>query len=156
MRFVNKLINSPALHPLLFAISPVLALWATNSDRMRSIEVVLPLTLSVICSLILLLLLRLILRSCLKAGLLTSLAVLLFFSYGHIFGVLKALPGIGAQAGRHRYLAPLWILILPVGGYFILKYSKKATGLNLFLNCFGWKVRSAERCQLHDIRASLL
>jgi hypothetical protein len=94
MKFFYRFLKSASLHPLLFATFPTLALWAYNFDRMQPIEVVFPLILSIFSSLFLFLLFRQILRNWLKASLLTSLMVLLFFSYGHVFDLIIGMRAI--------------------------------------------------------------
>jgi hypothetical protein len=137
MKFLYRFLKSASLYPLLFAVFPILALWANNFDRMRPIEVVLPVTFAFLGAVGLLLVLRFLAKSWLKAGLLTTLAALLFFTYGHVFGMVTNLPGIGDLIGRHRFLGPLWLVLLLAGGFLILKYGKKVVDLPLFLNCTG-------------------
>lgn len=108
MKKINKVLNSTILAPILLAVYPILALWAYNFDRMEPIEVVFPLILSIFGSLILLLLLRLCLRNSVRASLITSLMVLLFFTYGHVLGLIKNLPTIGPLLAHQRYLSLLW------------------------------------------------
>lgn len=57
-----------------------------------------------------LLLARLITGSWERGALLATVAILLFSSYGHIYGSLERLD-LGLPIGRHRYLLPLWMLI---------------------------------------------
>ena len=114
MNFFHRILKSALLHPLLFAIFPTMALWANNFDQMRPIEVMLPVIFSIFGTLALLLILRILSKSWLKAGLLTTLVVLLFFTYGHVFEIVGNLPVIGDQLGRHRFLGPLWFVILIV------------------------------------------
>lgn len=137
MKIFYRILKSGILPPLLFAPYPILALWAYNFEVMQPIEVVLPVFLALVGTLVLLLILRLLSKSWLKAGLLTTLVILLFFTYGHIFDLVSNLPEIGDQLGRHRVLGPLWFVLLIVGGFLILKYGKKAVDLPLFLNCTG-------------------
>ncbi len=137
MKILDKIIRSAILPPVLFAVYPILALWAYNFEVMQPIEVVVPVFLALVGTLVLLLLLRLLSKSWLKAGLLTTLAALLFFTYGHVFDWVSNLPEIGDQLGRHRLLGPFWLVLLGVGAFLILKYGKKAGDLPLFLNCAG-------------------
>ncbi|MGD0006876.1 MAG: hypothetical protein ABSE06_21880, partial [Anaerolineaceae bacterium] len=137
MKIVNRILRSAILPPLLFALYPILALWAYNFGLMKPIEVVVPVFLVLVGTLFLLLVLRLLSKSWLKAGLLTSLVTLLFFTYGHVFDLVSNLPRVGYLLGRHRILGPLWFVLLLVGGFLILKYGKKAVSLPLFLNCIG-------------------
>ena len=108
------------VHPLLFAIFPVLALLAQNLDWLHLSEGVRPLILSVLGGLGLLGLIWLAIRDLPRAGLLASLALLLFYSYGHLYGSLKG-AGLGATIARHRYLAPAATALLVGVGLWILK-----------------------------------
>ena len=111
------------VHPLLFAIFPVLALLAQNLDWLPLSEGVRPLILSVFGALGLLGLIWVVIRDLPRAGLLASLALLLFYSYGHLYGSLKA-AGLGATIARHRYLAPTATVILIGAGLWILKFLR--------------------------------
>ena len=137
MNILKKIINSPFLHPLLFGIFPIASLWASNFDRMHYYEVILPLMVTVASITILFMLMRLIFKSWLKAGLFSSLVVLLYFSYGHVYNLVEGLTVFGVPLGRHRLLILLWLAIFSAGAYFIARYGKKATSLNQLLNSFG-------------------
>ena len=78
-------------HPFLFAIFPVLALYAYRSRAIPSTlyDIALPLGLSLASSAIMFFLLKTITQHARKAGLLTSLALMWFFSYGHLVARLK-------------------------------------------------------------------
>jgi hypothetical protein len=137
MKIFYGILKSAILPPLLFALYPILALWAYNFEVMQPIEVALPICISVLGTLVLLLILRLLSKSWLLAGLLTTLVVLFFFTYGHVFGMVSSLPKIGDLFGRHRVMGLFWFVLLTVGGFIILKYGRKAGDLPLFLNCTG-------------------
>ncbi len=137
MKIFYRILKSAILAPLLFALYPILALWVYNFEVMQPVEVVLPLCISVLGTVLVLLILRLLSRNWLLAGLLTTLGVLLFFTYGHVFGMVANLPQIGNLIGRHRVLGSLWFVLLIVGGFLIVKYGRKAADLPLFLNCTG-------------------
>jgi hypothetical protein len=47
----------------------------------------------------------------------------MFFSYGHVYDLMRASSFFGPGVGRHRYLAPLWIILLVVGIWFLLRNS---------------------------------
>ena len=111
------------VHPLLFAIFPILALLAQNRDWLPLLEGVRPLILSVLGALGLLGLIWVFIRDLPRAGLLASLALLMFYSYGHIYGSLKA-AGLGATIARHRYLAPVATGLLIGVGLWIVKFLR--------------------------------
>jgi len=137
MKIFYRILKSAILSSFLFALYPILSLWAYNFEVMQPVEVVRPIFISVLGTLLLLLIIRLLSKSWLLAGLLTTLVVLLFFTYGHVFGMVSSFPEVGDLLGRHRILGPLWFVLLMVGGFFILKYGRKALNLPLFLNCAG-------------------
>lgn len=103
------------LHPFLFALSPVVFLYANNLDR-----VPLPQTFRLILILLLavtlfILLMRLLTRSWQRAGLITSLAAILFSSYSHIYFALNGKSSL-VQADL---LAAIWASLMIVGGWFL-------------------------------------
>ena len=56
-----------------------------------------------------------VLRHWPKAALLTTVVLLLFFTYGHFYQLLELTVILGLNLGRHRYLIPLYGLLLIVG-----------------------------------------
>jgi hypothetical protein len=116
-----RLIRKFPLSTLLFAIFPVLSLYAHNIDQMRGAEIYRALIIASVGGLILVLIFRLLIRDWYRAALCGSLSVLLFSSYGHIYSILKQVSIFNFLLGRHRYLVPLWILLFAAGLYVILK-----------------------------------
>jgi hypothetical protein len=100
-------IRQRVFHPLLFAAYPVLALLAYNIDWLRPQQALRALVLSIGLALLLLIILARLLHDWHRAGLLVSLGLILFFTYGHLYDSVKL--GLGADIGRHRYLAPLFL-----------------------------------------------
>ncbi len=121
------------LHPFLLAAYPILALLAHNVGWSPPVDAARALIVSLAGAALAFVLLRLVLRDPLRAGLLTSLGLLLFFSYGHLYGFLKA-SGLGATIGRHRYLAPAFALTFLVVSWFILRRLREARPLTSALN----------------------
>jgi hypothetical protein len=101
------MLRQRVLHPLLFAAYPVLALLARNIDWLRPQQALRPLLVAVAVAVAALVLLARLLRDWHRAALLVSLALILFFAYGHLYEIVKL--GLGANIGRHRYLAPLFL-----------------------------------------------
>ncbi len=120
------------LHPFLAAVYPVLALLALNAPEIRPADSLRALTLSLLLAAALLLLLRLRLRTWTRAAILTTLALLVFFSYGHLYVLLRASSGLAAL-GRHRYLAAL-CLALVVAAAVCLRRREPSPALTTFLN----------------------
>lgn len=103
------------LHAILFGHYPVLALLSANikempvSDAYRSIAIVF------ISACLMIAVLGLVLRDLRRAGVLSSLFLILFFSYGHLYGLLINSEITRITGGVHRFLAPAWIAIAIVG-----------------------------------------
>jgi hypothetical protein len=85
----------PVVHPLLFALFPVLALYSFNVTEVSPKEIVVPTAMAVGCSALLLLVLSPVLRGLPRAAIITSVFFVLFFSYGHILNVLVGSPTDG-------------------------------------------------------------
>ena len=125
----------PIVHPLLFAVYPVLALLAHNISEVPLAEAIRPLITSVIGSGILLLLLRFILKNWHKAGLITTALVLWFFSYAHTYNLLKASDlDLISTIGRHRYILPISVALLAGVSWWVIRRWTSQIQLTNFLN----------------------
>lgn len=123
------------VHPLLFAVYPVLALLAHNISQVPLTEAVRSLIIVVLGSGILLLWLRYALKNWYKAGLITSALVLWFFSYAHIYNLLKASDlNLISAIGRHRYLLPISVTFLAGVSWWVIRQWTGQTQLTNFLN----------------------
>jgi len=69
-----------------------------------------------------------------QVSLLLSLGLLLFFSYGHVYDYLKITQPFGLILSRHRFLAPMWLLLLGLGIWIILKLVKNPAAVVQVLN----------------------
>jgi len=93
------------LHPILFAVFPILFIFSHNRAEALVIgQILLPLAFSVAGTLLLWFVLGVISGEWRKAALIVSLVVLLFFSYGHFHNALTGRTLAGIQLWRHRYL----------------------------------------------------
>jgi hypothetical protein len=130
---LNPMKRNLVLHPFLFAGYPILALlaynieWAVPQDALRSLVVTL------LAALLLLLVARWLTKDWLKAGLIVTAAVLLFFSYGHIYELLKKSEHLAA-IGRHRYMIPTWALLFILATFFVVRSRSNLRSLNNALN----------------------
>jgi hypothetical protein len=126
---VTRLFERVPIYVLWLALLPVVALLASNLGQVRPTIGYRALALSALLALIVLVLFRLILGDWSRAGLLTSLGLLLFFSYGHVYNVLRSVELGGTTLGRHRYLLPIWIVLGSGGALLIWKRGIDAPGL---------------------------
>jgi hypothetical protein len=119
-------------HSLLFAAYPVLALLAINIHEVAPAIVWRPLAIILVTTMSLLCILRLLVRDWDKASLITSLIVLLTFTYGRLYEFLKTTALVETGLARHRYLVLLFLALLASGTWLILKHIKnvkQATGI---------------------------
>jgi hypothetical protein len=112
-------------HSILFSLFPILALAANNINQINIRVVFRPLLISLAVSILLLYLLKLILKDWLRAGLLTTLFLILFFSYGHIFNILHNIKIADVPIIRNRTLALLWVSIAGLSIWFVSSSKKK-------------------------------
>ncbi|MFQ5942800.1 MAG: sulfatase-like hydrolase/transferase [Anaerolineales bacterium] len=126
--------NKPVvLHPLLFASFPVLSLLAQNLDWVSLSDAARALIISIIAAAVLFGLSWLILRDPPRAGLIATLLLLIFFSYGHLYGAMKEV-GLGATIARHRYMAPMAAVLTVAGLVWIIRSSNNLRPLTRVLN----------------------
>lgn len=123
-------------HPVLLAVYPVLFLYAQNVDFTPVSEALAPMAIAGGFSLLLLLSLSFALRDRDKAGLLVSLAVAIFFSYGHFS---EAMTGWASRLGEVNLrpdvmLMHLWGAFLGVGTYALVKTRRDLRALTNPLN----------------------
>lgn len=138
------------LYPFLFAIFPILALRNYNITYVDIGSIFRPLILSVVFTGIIWVILRLLVKDWHKAGIITTLAIILFFSYGHIFLQIEPLFG---GAIRHRYLTIIFgIVFIALSSLVIWKVKSTETIVN-FLTVTGsiMIVLSLVQSAQHDI-----
>ena len=122
------------LHPFLAAIYPAIALLAININQLRPTSAYRSLVLVLAAITILLILYRLLLRNWHRAGILSSLTVILFFSYGHLYQFVRSSFPFGLSIARHRVLIPLWIAILVGGVWVVAKKVQNPRSITRGLN----------------------
>jgi hypothetical protein len=133
--------------PLLVAY-PILALLAYNITQVKfqAAGRALLVALAGIC--LLWLALGAVLRNLSRAGLLCSLYSLLFFSYGHVYNLLEMQPGWLAALGRHRVLAPLWVILAAAGSGWLLRRLKDTARFTRSLNAIAVVMAALPLAQL--------
>ncbi len=102
------------IYPVLIGIYSVLALAALNISQIDFSAAFRSILFAAVLASTLMVLLRLVMRSWLRAALLAFLWLILFFSYGHIYLLLKNTNLLGVAIGRHRYLLLVWIILAVV------------------------------------------
>jgi len=116
------------VHPLFFAMFPILALYAYNVAEVSPSEIVLPTAIVLGSTVFLLILTGVILRNLKKAGIVVSIFLVMFFSYGH---VANAVEGWGID---YKVLLPIWSLLIICGAYLAIKTRRDLTAVTSILN----------------------
>lgn len=118
-------------HPFLFSAYFVLALLGLNIDQVHLSAALRALFVVLAGTGLLLLLMYTRLKSWQRAALITSLALILFFTYGHVYHFLE---GHEIFLGRHRLLLPLWIVLAGIGSWGILQRVRNLSEWTRLLN----------------------
>jgi hypothetical protein len=120
-----------AFHPVLFALFPIFSIYTFNMSEMTHAEkqIVIPAVASVLLALVVWSFFSLLLKNGLKAGLIASLFVFLFFSYGHVFKAMENVFSI-----RHRLLYLVWLIALSGGSFVIIRTKRNLGNITTILN----------------------
>jgi len=122
------------LYPFLFAAYPVLALLAYNIEEIKAQDALRSFVITLLAVWVIYILLSWLLKNPSKAALITTLALILFYSYGQIYYLLKPVAWLGVAVGRHRAMLPLWIILFVAGAVLILRYKGSFSSLTRALN----------------------
>lgn len=124
------------IHHLLFAIFPILFLFTHNIGKFPPSVVTVPMAITTCFALLSWSVLNLVLKDKQKAGLLVSLFVLLFFSYGHFYNLIKDFQLIvgGFTFGPNKILYTAWCILSVLGAYSSIRTHRDLGNLTTFLN----------------------
>jgi len=106
----------------------ILALYSANVAEVSTSDIVIPLASVLGFALLLLLLAWLIFRDAKKAGIIVSIFIVLFFSFGH---VSSAVEGWGIT---HKVLLPIWCMLIVCTAYFVKKTRRDLHKLTVILS----------------------
>jgi hypothetical protein len=121
------------IYPFLFALFPILALYAHNMGELYVSSIWIPLGLSLGLAILLFVLAWAIFRNSLKAGLITAVLITIFFADGHISKLLID-RGFSNVA---MYLAIVWGICFIVIIYFVARTKRKLANTTTILNVIG-------------------
>lgn len=133
MRSSDGAVKRPfVVHPFLFSVFPTLALYAYNvwSIPLSAKEIAGPAAASAAGAALVYILLRAWLRNPVKAGLLVSLLVGLFFSFGHIAGQLA----VWTAGNFSRALFFAMAILAALAAFIVIRSRRTFTGLTRVLN----------------------
>ena len=122
------------LHPFLFAVYPILALLAFNISEVDYSSGFRPFVLSILVTGLLVLIFYLFYRDWRRTALISTILLILFFSYGHIYILLKGVQMGGVYLFRHRTLIPIWIVLFALTIWWASRRSLNVTSATYTLN----------------------
>ena len=122
-------------HPFLFAVFPILSLYANNKDLVHPSYAVWPLIFSLSLSLALFLFIEHFLKNVQRAAILTSVFLVSFFSFGH-FLELPPLSLIKLPNENLNYYILLffWVIFLATISFFVLSSKRNFEKLTVCFN----------------------
>jgi hypothetical protein len=122
--------RTAAVHPILFAVSPIIFVYSYNSAKIpiSPHELVLPVAVSLAATAVLWLALGLLLWSSLRAALIVSLLLVLFFLYGHVSAAL------GSKPQARPYLLAACGLLVAGGTWLAIRARRSLPAITVVLN----------------------
>ncbi len=120
---------------IFLTLFPLLYLWAANAAEIDPSVVLRPLFVTAAGSALLYLALALIFRQPVKTNWVGGLTLILFFTYGHVYNVLRNSPTLSAW-GHHRVLAVIYLIFFGLGVWGILKHKHRLEPLTRWMNIF--------------------
>jgi len=120
--------RAKVIHPFLFAIFPIIALFSVNVNSVFPKEIVFPLFLVIIVTFLIWIVLGFLLKSRIKSGFIVSISLILFFSYGHIYILLDEFQKDSDFS--HLVLIIPVLFLFALGSYFFIRTKKPLNNLN--------------------------
>jgi len=116
--------KSTVIHPILFAIFPILLIITSNLDEVVFIDAGFSLLIIIGIMFASWLFLNLFLKNKLRSGLLVSLGLVLFFSYSHFLRITAQIDVSTLPFSHHTYGVPVFFIMLILGTFTIIKIKK--------------------------------
>ena len=122
------------IHPIILSVYPVLMVIAYNLSEFLLSEGLRPLVFAFVGGLILWLFIQVLVKDWSKSGIISSMALMFFYSYGHIYYLLKQNNIGDFVVARHRYLLPIMVGLLTYGVIWVLKKLQNSQQITEMLN----------------------
>jgi hypothetical protein len=125
------------LHSFLFALYPILVLLALNISEVGFSSGLRPLLLSIFMTGLLMLVSYWMTRDWKRTGLISTILLILFYSYGHAYILLKGVNVNELYLFRHRTLIPLWLGLGAITIWWASRRSRNIVSITYTLNLIG-------------------
>jgi hypothetical protein len=126
--------NTVPWYVILVSAYPILALLAHNATEVPLTDALLPLGISAIGAMVVIFSLHVILRNWQSAALVTTILLIMFFSYGHIYSYLKGIQVAGFFVFSHRNLVPIFIILAGLGTLWAFQKKRSLENITIVLN----------------------
>jgi len=120
------------IHPFLFAIFPIIFLFSQNVNSASPNDIIFPLIIVILVTFLIWIALSLLLKNRIKSGFITSLGLIIFFSYGHIYILLDNLQR-DVDFSHILLLIPTLILF-GLGVYYFIKTKRPLNNATKIVN----------------------
>lgn len=121
-------------HPFTLGMYPVLILFASNISQVKFGDTLRVFFASLLIVILVSLLSYLPVRNWQKAAIVASLLLIFFFSYGHVYSLLRDISLGSFILGRTRVLLPLYIILLALSIWWLLIRVKNPSTLTEIFN----------------------
>lgn len=121
-------------HPFLIAIFPIISLFAYNIDKVGISVVFAPIVISLVFTFLLFFGSKIILKDEQKRGIVISIFLLLFFSYGHLVTLFSILSIDKLNIDKYFLLLITEAVFLFLVAFFVVRTPKKLSNVTFFLN----------------------
>ena len=109
------------LYPFMLGVYPVLMLWQQNFTQVPAFVIFRSLLLAISVSAAVYVAFWVIIRDLRKSSAVASLFLLLFFSYGHVFDLLRNSRLTATLPIQHRHVLLLWVCLFILGVVLVLR-----------------------------------
>jgi len=136
MVFLTK---STPIHPILFAIFPVLLILSSNLDEVIFTDAGFSFFIIIGITSIFWVLISLFSKNKIKSGLVVSLGLIIFFTYGHFIRIVSQ-TNIDVSAlpfSHHTFTIPIYGILIIVGITSIIKIKRYLKDITVFTNIIG-------------------
>jgi len=125
------------LHPWIAGIYPILALLAFNIDQIPISYAYRPIVVSIVGAGLMWLTFQFLVKDVNKSAILTTLTLVLFYTYGHFYASELIPAGLGEIFSKHRNLVFLFALIWGGTIFFVIRKSFQPAPISATLNIVG-------------------
>ena len=121
-------------HPILIALFPVLLIYSQNIHLILLQGLIFPILIIVAVTIALWISIKFILKNTIKSGLISSICIFLFFSYGHIFKIIESNLTQESFVSIHIILLILYTVIAVLSIYYLVKTNRRLNNFTTITN----------------------